>query len=184
VDPSDPITWGKHKGIPIDQVDKGWLAWARDHADLCNPDCASYWPEMRTAIVAVIGEGSVQRPRVIGLEALCARLAGKRITIRALGHELVTSETVTDEDLRDGLRVHKAALLALVAIVEPRQAAGNGSAKFLWAADLRGRIKAWYGALSRQFHPDRGGSQEGQTAVNQCYQSLMTVLQEWEGSKP
>jgi hypothetical protein len=178
------MPFGQHKGIPIERVDPGWLQWARDQSDRCNPADPAFWPELRAAIVTVIGEPvpGQARPRVMSLPALCALLAGRGIRIAAKAGELITSETITDGELRDALRVHKAALLALIAIVDPHTRAGTGSARLLWAADLRCRIKAWFGAMSRQFHPDLGGSTDGQVAVNRCYKTLMETFNEWESA--
>jgi hypothetical protein len=175
------MPYGIHKGVPIDQVPPDYLGWCLRSMDACDPDHERFWPEFRVAIVSVIGEPgpNAERPRVLSIRSLCERLATQGIKLQAKAGELVTSETVTDTELRNALRVHRAILLSLVAIVESRSA-GNGSAKLLWAADLRCRVKAWYGRMSRQFHPDTGGSPQGQTAVNQCYRSLMAVLQEWE----
>jgi hypothetical protein len=185
IGPRDPMPFGKHKGLEIDQVPADYLRWALGNMDCCDPDHDRYWPEFTAVLTDIVGSQTplLRKPQAISLPALCALLAGRGITISAKQGELVTSELVTDEEIREGLRIHRAGLLQIVKLVTPSQASGNGSAKLLWAADLRCRVKAWYGRMSRQFHPDSGGSPEKQTAVNQCYRSLMEVLQEWE-SKP
>ncbi len=194
IGPDDPIPFGKHKGTIIRGVDPGWLAWARDKSDFCDPNASIYWPELRAAIVAVVGDsGAPPRPVVLALPAVCALLAARKLRIREERGEVIlidqdghTGPTVP-EGVPDALRVHKAALLAIIKLVEPVQVQvqgnSNGSAKFLWAADLRCRVKAWYGRMSRQFHPDAGGSAGAQTAVNQCYKSFMETLAEWEATK-
>ena len=37
-------------------------------------------------------------------------------------------------------------------------------------------VKQWFGAMSRKFHPDLGGSAEKQAVLNQCYQDLIRRL--------
>jgi hypothetical protein len=181
---SDPIPFGKHKGTPIEQVDPGWLRWARDQSDYCDPDSLKFWPELRAAIVSVVGEPvpGEARPRVMSLPDLVAALDGRGIRLSARGRELATSEAVADPKIEEALRVHRPVLLALIAIIDPRAAPGSGSARLIWAADLRRRLKAWYGALSRRFHPDKGGSTEGQIAVNESYRTLMQTFDEWEAT--
>ncbi len=185
IGPTDAMPFGKHKGTPIDQVPADYLGWCLREMDACNPGSDRFWPEFRAAIESVAGPmlPGIVHPRVMVFAALCSLLAARGITISAKGGELITSETITDEELREAIRVHRAPLLAIVKLVEPGQASSRGSARLLRAADLRCRVKAWYGKLSRQFHPDSGGSPEQFVVLNQCYRSVMEVLNQWE-SKP
>jgi hypothetical protein len=183
IGPSDPMPFGKYQGTPIDQVERSYLYWLRDKSDRCNPLAENYWPELREAILSLIGDSDAPpRKPVLALPALCALLNSRGVRIASKAGEIVTSEEVTDEELLDALRVHKVTLLHLIAIIDPRCLSGNGSAKYLWAADLRCRIKSWFGQMSRQFHPDMGGSTDGQVAVNTCFKTLMETFTEWEAT--
>jgi hypothetical protein len=57
---------------------------------------------------------------------------------------------------------------------------GIGSARLLFAAETRQMLKAWYGRMTMKFHPDKGGTDESQRVVNECYQALMEELAKWE----
>ncbi len=50
-------------------------------------------------------------------------------------------------------------------------------------ASLRGLVKAWYGKMSRKFHPDLGGSAEKQIVLNLCYKTLCEEIERWEGQR-
>jgi hypothetical protein len=185
IGPSDPMPFGKHKGIPIDQVPPDYLCWALKHADITNS-----WPEFRTTIESLVGpvpfQGSAPNRNgggngsVMSLQGLCAVLRANRVRLSTKDGQLVAdgADGLTQQ-ARDALATHENALANLVACVEPPR---GGSAKLTWAADLRCRVKGWYGRLSRQFHPDAGGSAPAQAAINRAYQELNTVLSEWEVS--
>ncbi len=185
IGPGDPMPFGKHKGQPIETIPQDYLAWCLREMDACKPDSDRYWPEFKAALESVAGPmlPGMTRPTVMAFPALCSVLAARGITISVRGGELVTSETITDEAIREAVRVHKAPLLAVVKLVEPGQVASRGSAKLIVAAEVRCLIKAWYGRMSKRLHPDAGGSTAAQVAVNQCYQDLMKVFTEWEGTK-
>ena len=48
---------------------------------------------------------------------------------------------------------------------------------------LRGLLKRWYFALSKQLHPDHGGHAEQMQAVSVAYTLLREELGKWEASQ-
>jgi hypothetical protein len=42
-------------------------------------------------------------------------------------------------------------------------------------------LKGWYRRMSLKYHPDRGGSNEAQVVVNDCYESLCELIGEMGG---
>jgi hypothetical protein len=50
-------------------------------------------------------------------------------------------------------------------------------------AKLEDRLKSWYRQTTLKYHPDRGGSNEIQAVVNDCYESLCAVIGEMGGAK-
>ena len=50
-------------------------------------------------------------------------------------------------------------------------------------SSVRGLVKLWYRRMSLRFHPDRGGSQDQQVVVNECYRVLLEELERWEASQ-
>lgn len=180
---TEPIPFGKHKGIPIDQVPRDYLGWALRNMDCCNPDHERYWPEFRTTLESVVGtEPDFTRPIPLSFPALCAKLAARGIKVRIEDGDLVTDGPSLTEQEQEGLRIHKSPLMAIVQLIE-RPAPGAGTIKRIWSADLRTRIKLWYGRMSKESHPDQGGTHEAQIAVNRCYRALMDVITEWEATR-
>ncbi len=65
----------------------------------------------------------------------------------------------------------------------PRPEVGIASAKLIWAAEIRSMAKAWFSQMTLKYHPDRGGSNEQQMVVLECYRSMMDELKKWESSR-
>lgn len=189
IDVGDPMPWGKHKGLPIEQIPRDYLVWSLKNMDSCNPQHERYWPEFTTILEGIVGsQPTSPRPATptITLAGLLSILAARGIKLSVKERELIMDDpggsgVTLPSEIVEAIQGHKTALKALVSLVE-RPAPGVGSAKVHWGADLRCRVKAWYGAMSRQFHPDSGGSNESQKAVNACYQSLIAILKEWEAA--
>lgn len=87
----------------------------------------------------------------------------------------------------DGLRVeYREAVTAVLQArgdrpPEPgRPPVGTNSTRLILAAEFRCMIKAWFGQMSKRYHPDRGGSDMQQLVVNDAYKSLMAELEKWE----
>jgi hypothetical protein len=58
--------------------------------------------------------------------------------------------------------------------------AGTGEVRAI-AAVFGGRIKDWYRRMSLKHHPDRGGSDQAQIIINDCYESLRELVDEIGG---
>ena len=67
-----------------------------------------------------------------------------------------------------------------LAIATGQKKPGAKSAKLFLTAEVRNLIKDWYKKISRRFHPDMGGSNQAQSAINQSYQILMSDFDQWE----
>jgi uncharacterized protein (DUF3820 family) len=50
-------------------------------------------------------------------------------------------------------------------------------------AKVEDRLKMWYRRATMKYHPDRGGSNEIQRVVNECYESLSEVISEIGGGR-
>jgi hypothetical protein len=186
VSASDPIPWGKHKGLPIEQVPADYLRWALRDMDACNPDSDRFWPEFKEVLEKLVGAiPPGERPRVPSVPILCAQLSQAGVKLSALRGQLQTSGPVSPEQ-ELAIRIHRHTLVAVLTCAEPPDPARNGSARLIWGAHVRCLVKDWFRKLARQFHPDMGGSTEAQMIANQAYKSLMTDLETWEkdGGKP
>jgi hypothetical protein len=188
VSPTDPMPWGRYKGNPIHLIPRDYLAWCLKNMDACNASDPRYWPEFTRTLESIVG---AQQPLLqpatpaITLAGLLSILAARGVKLSITDGALIMTgepaESLPDE-IAAAIVMHRTALKALVSMIE-RPGPGAGSARVFGAADLRCRVKSWYGKLSRQFHPDAGGSNESQKAVNACYRSLMTILDEWEATR-
>ena len=174
---TDPMPWGKHKGIPIDQVPRDYLVWALKNMDACRPDHERYWPEYTAVLEGLVGPHAPVRPATMAIVPLCERLADEKVRLEVKGDHLVALDPVP-ADLAASIEANKAVLFAVL-----RVAAGKQETKAIKSTDLRSLVKGWFGAMSRQFHPDAGGSNEAQSAVNAGYRMLMDLLTRWEEGK-
>jgi hypothetical protein len=57
---------------------------------------------------------------------------------------------------------------------------GLGSARLMFAAEIRCMVKSWFGAMSKRYHPDCGGKNGQQEAIVEAYKELSRLLNEWE----
>jgi hypothetical protein len=73
----------------------------------------------------------------------------------------------------------------LRALGRPRPAPGPSAGGEIRPAlaRLEERLKAWYRRASLKYHPDRGGSNEAQIIVNDCYESVCGVIGEMGGTR-
>jgi len=186
IGPSDPMPFGKFKGIPIDQVERSYLVWALQKSDLCRPDHDRFWPEFKQTLEDLVGPHAPVTPPVLAIMPFLGRLLVKQITLRVEGNTVVASDPDLDDDLVRALQNHQTLLRAVLSRAEPNGQGGNGtsgSARLLLGAEIRNLIRSWFGSMSRRFHPDQGGSAAGQIAINQSYRALMDDLERWETKK-
>lgn len=176
------MPWGKHKGIPIDQVPRDYLVWALKNMDACRPDHERYWPEYTAVLESLVGQHAPVRPTTLALIPLCQRLKAERITLEIRGNQ-VAAVAPLPADLADSIEANRAILHAVLSISGGASRPVGGSARLIQGVELRTLVKNWYRQLSQQFHPDRGGSNEAQTAINAGYKVIMDLLTRWETSK-
>ena len=189
IGPTSPMTFGKHKGLLIEAVPPDYLRWALKNTDSCNQDHEQYWPELRQTFEALVGQIASQPPlfngRMLGFSELCQKLADHKVVISLdRGKVVVDDPAKLSEAEATSLGAFQYPLARLLSCVQGSATESpGGSAKLIRSADLRCRVKAWYGRLSRQFHPDAGGSDQAQGAVNACYKSLIKILADWERAR-
>jgi hypothetical protein len=183
---SDPMPWGKHKGIPVEQVPPDYLGWALRTMDACNPDSDRFWPEFKDVLEKLVGPVPPgERPRIPSVPILCAQLALSGVKLAVLHGQLQISGQVSPEQ-DVAIRVHRQTLISVLACAEAPAPARNGSMRLIWGSEFRNLIKAGFRKASRQLHPDTGGSNEGQMGANQLYRVLVDDLEVWvkDGGKP
>jgi hypothetical protein len=171
------MPWGQHKGIPIEQVPADYLGWCLRRMDACNPDHDRYWPEFKELLEKL--HGPVDRPPAPPVPVLCRQLAGSGVKLAVLQGQIQISGQVTPEQ-EWAIREHRQTIVAVLACAEAPAPVRSGSMRLIWGSELRNLIKSWFLRLSRQYHPDVGGTNEAQTIANQAYKSLMTDLDTWE----
>jgi Putative quorum-sensing-regulated virulence factor len=176
IDPSAPMPWGKHKGVPIAQVPRDYLVWCLQNTDACNPAHERYWPEFRAALEAMIGPGAPPPPPPVpSLQACLSLLAARGHRCEADGDGFVI-EPEPSSDLAAALRVHGTAFLAMLRLCGPAEPEAP-------LDRVRAKVRVWYRSLSTRYHPDRGGSDVQQLVVNEAYRDLLKILDELEGSQ-
>lgn len=150
--PATTMPWGKHKGKPLKEVPRDYLKWAVNNADAMSP-------ELRAAIEAELGmlPGVTTPGEKTPMDDLRDLLAETRRKLKE------------EERLRAELGKEVCDLKAQL-----RETARD---KVTDADVFRRVVKQWFGAMSRKFHPDLGGSVEKQVIVNACYQDLMGRLE-------
>lgn len=144
------MPWGKHKGKPLDQVPPDYLRWAITNASIMSD-------ELRAAIeqqlnLAVGSTRAPDAPPVAesDVKNIQAMLIQARIRIK---------------DLEGQLKQARAAVVP-------------ATVKLTDSGEFRRILKQWFGAMSRQFHPDMGGTAEKQALVNILYRDLMRRVEE------
>ena len=148
----DVMPWGKHKGKPLKEVPRDYLKWALNNADAMSA-------ELRAAIEAELG---------------------------LIPGVTTPGEKTPMDDLRDLLaetrrKLKEAEKHAADLELQLKSAEANARAAardaFSDADVFRRIVKQWFGAMSRKFHPDMGGSVEKQVIVNACYRDLIGRLE-------
>lgn len=177
----DPMPWGKHKGLPIGTIPVDYLRWCLANTDACNPDHDRYWPELRETLEGLAGPQASVRPTCLPIAVFCARLKAEDISLSIRGGELVASEELTGE-LLVSLKAHANLLGAVLTIGQDTRTIATGNARASLAAELKGLVKRWFNAMSRRFHPDQGGAAEHQVAINAGFETLKTMITEWEAN--
>lgn len=156
--PPDVMPWGKHKGKPLNEVPRDYLKWAVNNADAMSA-------ELRAAIETELGliPGVTNPGEKTPMDDLRDLLAETRRKLKEAEKHA--------QNLEMQLRSQEAQIKA-------------ASRDVVTDADAFRRIvKQWFGAMSRKFHPDLGGSADRQAVVNQCYQDLIRRLDPCEAGE-
>lgn len=140
------MPWGKHRGEPLDQVDKGYLRWVLAKADYASQD-------LREAIALVLGE-----------------------PILPLSDPNAPAPARVENDTAKWRDLHTKAVKALAEAKAELALARKDRPSD--AESFRRLLKQTYASMSRQYHPDMGGSAEKQQVVNEFYRNLIARLQE------
>lgn len=189
---ADVMPFGKHRGTPIKDVPKDYLRWILDNVQVLEPTLKAKI-EARLNIQPATLPLAVEEPEpdpaspqaksaltAANLEIERLRLEIKRLTGMTNGFHSDLQNARRDW-LDDKLRLKnkdvEIARLKTALDAQPRRFGGNGASEF------RRIVKQWYGAISRKYHPDMGGSAANQTVVNVCYRDLIERLEQMEKSK-
>lgn len=144
------MPWGKHKGKPLDQVPSDYLRWALRKAS----------------------QMSVELRAAIETHLMIPPDTGKQPLFPTSGED--DAAALKREIAKAGRRI--AELEA--ALKQARAAAVPAAVKLTDSGEFRRILKQWFGAMSRQFHPDMGGTAEKQALVNILYRDLMRRVEE------
>lgn len=154
--------WGKHRGIPVKDVPKDYLDWAIHNADKMSP-------ELRA-----------ECERVLGLPAGSTTPLPEPPLPEPPENEKLRSENETLwkragvlEKQNQDLARRVTDLLNQISILSRRSSTDDKPTDL---GRFRRIIKQWFGAMSRRYHPDMGGSVAAQTVLNTCYHDLIERL--------
>lgn len=154
------MPWGKHKGTPLDKVPRDYLTWAIHNADAMRP-------ELRLEIEKTLGllPGSTgpppEKPSEVKPDPDASPEEKRQIK------DLKSGWSKDQARIRE-LEKENRELRAELAVSRKDKPTDHES--------FRRILKQWFGAMSRKFHPDMGGSAEKQTVLNLCYQDLTRRL--------
>lgn len=173
------MPWGKHKGKPISQVPADYLRWVLKNADNATPDLLDRIEkslEDRGAGQALLAStegdpGERERARLTRELNLTSRKVSEL-------QGLVKKHERDESILRDKIAQLQSELARATAAKQEavfRSAASPKAGEDV--ESLRRIVKRWYGAISRRYHPDLGGTTEQQIVANGCYQEFMKLLE-------
>ena len=172
--PDSIIQWGRYserkcgKATPYKDIDRGWLRWAIENADLATDE--------EKAIMRQILDGD--QVRLDGSDETHDQKAWREARERADKlecHLQRAREAITN--LERDLTARRDEVRKLTDQLKKRPA----SQPIIQMTDnnLFARvIRQAYGACSRLHHPDRGGTTERQAVVNQCFRELRSRLEQ------
>lgn len=144
------MPWGKHKGVALKDIPRDYLKWILRSADVATPG-------LKDAVRAVLGQQAPAPP-----------LGDPPHWSPAKGAEWPGNYSDEKRRILNDLFAARAEVDWLKNELANRREMEAGA--------LRVLIRRWYGAMSRQYHPDAGGSAEKQAVVNVCYGELMNML--------
>lgn len=144
--PIETMPFGKYRGVSLAMVGRND---PRYLAWVASDACQAAGPELKEACRVVLGIAPVAPGDRSGEDSrMAAELAAARAEIGRLEREVAE------------LKRRVAANDVVIPGLDP----------------IRVVIRRWFGAMSRRFHPDAGGTHEQQIVVNACYQELNSIL--------
>lgn len=190
---ADVMPFGKHRGTPIKDVPKSYLQWILANVETIEPALKAKI-EARLNIQPATLPLAVEEPEPdpaspqakSALAAANLEIERLKLEIQSLARVVNSGEAelrrVRRDWLDDKLRLKnkdvEIARLKAALDSQPRRFGRDGG-----ASEFRRIVKQWYGAISRKYHPDMGGSAANQTVVNVCYRDLIERLEQMEKSK-
>lgn len=167
------MPWGKHKGTPLKDVPRDYLLWVLREADKAAP-------ELKAEIQQVLDADDSNRPLFSGDDSgdpQAEEIAHWQARYFEADKRAKAAEAKALEFKRQASAVRDNRVRELEALLRAAtQDRPTDADKF------RRIIKRWYGAMSRKYHPDLGGSAERQTVVNDCYRGLAQLIEGEQGS--
>jgi hypothetical protein len=188
--PSTVMPFGRHRGKPLSEVPTEYLRWALANATAMGP-------ELREQVEAVLGFQAPSMPFMVEAGPAEAEeaappdasdLAAINQHLRDLRKEdaaLIKKANAEVARIRKGWDDDKVRLAnAQTEVKQLKRALAEASReKVSDPAAFRRVVKQWYGAVSRRFHPDMGGSAASQVVANVCYQELIERLDQMEKNR-
>lgn len=167
----DTMPWGKHKGTPLKDVPKDYLLWVLREADKAAP-------ELKAEIQRVLDEADNDRP-LFGDDSgdpQAEEIAHWQARYFEADKRAKAAEKRALEFKREAAKARDNRVRELEALLSAATQDRPADAD-----KFRRIVKRWYGAMSRKYHPDLGGSAERQAVVNECYRGLVQLI-EGDGS--
>lgn len=153
------MPFGKHRGAmlkEIKQVDPSYLKW------VASDKCTMASPELK-AVCRDVLSGVQDTPTFSGFAPPVKFVHVPKPDLDELHRRAVASDA---EIAR--LRAEVVSLKKLLRSQDESIPAPDG---------VRLMVRRWFGAMSRRFHPDAGGTAEQQSVVNICYRELVNTLE-------
>lgn len=166
------MPWGKHRGKLLKDVPRDYLLWVMGKADLASP-------ELKAEIQQVLDAADNDRPLFGGGDGPSE--ADDLATWQARYFEMEQRAKAAEKRAAELKRDVAAARDGRIRQLESELRAARQD-RPTDADKFRRVVKRWYGAMSRKYHPDLGGSAERQMVVNDCYRGLIGELDRGDAS--
>lgn len=146
------IAFGKYKGKDISIIPQEYLTWVLDNIDLSEKG------SLRMAIMERVG---------LDLHAQIARLQEEKETILTTHPYVMRLKKDLDVLQRENSRLIREVQVLSTQTAAPGQFTRQG---------VEGDVKTWYRNLATKYHPDRGGTNEAMSALNDANDRLRRQL--------